>query len=175
MLPLDDPRWQSYKGGYRVPYDPSSILGRLLTDGPDERLWHELWSELHHQGDLHQASYAAVPWLVEFLRHSPTLDFNAIGLIATIELERDQHGNPPVAEELSQGYYEAIRSLPELLATHPDQKWGEDAVAPSVACIALARGQRWFARAYFELDKDTASRWFSEEFGWDFPDAKASD
>lgn len=44
-------------------------------------------------------------------------------------------------------------------------------VQPAVACIALARGQRWFARAYNELDRGTAERWFSEESGWDFPDA----
>ena len=24
---------------------------------------------------------------------------------------------------------------------------------------------------YSELDRDTAGRWFSEEFGWEFPDA----
>jgi hypothetical protein len=172
MLPLDDPRWQSYKGGYRVSYNASPALRRLLADGPDAELWEELWNELHHQGDLHQASYAAVPWLVEFIRRSPKLDWNAVGLIATIELERDQHRNPSVAKELSAGYDAAIRSLPEVLGTHPDREWHEYAVGPAVACIALARGQRWFARAYFELDRDTAGRWFSEEFGWDFPDAE---
>jgi hypothetical protein len=60
MLPLDDPRWQSYKGGYRVPFDASAGLRRLLADGSTEDLWEEFWTELHHQGDVHQASYAAV-------------------------------------------------------------------------------------------------------------------
>jgi hypothetical protein len=64
MLPLDDPRWRSYKGGYQAPYDASPGLRRLLADGPDEELWEEFWNELHHQGDVNQASYAAVPWLV---------------------------------------------------------------------------------------------------------------
>lgn len=172
MLPLNDPRWQSYQGGYRVPYDVSPVLRRLLRDGPSDELWEELWTELHHQGDLHQASYAAVPWLVEFIRCSPRLEWNAVALIATIELERDQRDNPPVAEELSDGYYLAIRSLPAILVAHPDQEWDETVVGPAVACIAMSRGQRWFARAYFELDRDTAGRWFSEEFGWDFPDAE---
>lgn len=74
MLQFDDARWRSYKGGYRVPYDASLALRRLLAEGPDDELWDELWSELHHQGDLDQASYAAVPWLVEFIRRSPKLD-----------------------------------------------------------------------------------------------------
>jgi hypothetical protein len=170
MLPLDDPRWQSYKGGYRVPYDASPVVRRLLSDGPDKELWEEFWNELHHQGDVHQASYAVVPWLVQFVRRSPQIDWNALGLIATIDLERDQHRNPKVAKELAAGYFTAIKSLPAVLGTHPDEKWNELVVQAAVACIALARGQRWFARAYSELDRETAGRWFSEEFGWDFPE-----
>jgi hypothetical protein len=172
MLPLDDPRWQSYKGGYRVLYDASPGLRRLFADGPDEQLWEEFSTELHHQGDLHQASYAAVPWLVEFVRRSAKIDWNALALIATIDLERDQHRNPKVAKELAAGYFAAIKSLPAVLGTHPDEEWGELVVQPAVACIALARGQRWFARAYLELDRDKAGQWFSEEFGWDFPDSE---
>jgi hypothetical protein len=170
MLPLDDPRWQSYKGGYRVPYDASPGLRRLLADGPDEELWEEFWTQLHHQGAVHQASYAAVPWLAEFVRRSPKIDWNALALIATIDLEREQHGNPKVANELAASYFAATKSLPAILGTHPDDEWSELVVRPAVACIALARGQRWFARAYLELDRDTAGRWFSEEVGWDFPE-----
>jgi hypothetical protein len=172
MLPLDDPRWQKYLGGYRVPYDASGVLRTLFANGPSEELWEAFWTELHHQGDVHQASYAAVPWLVEFVRRSPKIDWNAMALIATIELEREQHGNPRVAEELAKDYFSAIESLPAILGTHPDKQWSELVVRSAVACIALARGQRRLADAYLNLDRDTVSRWYSEEFGWDFPDAK---
>ena len=171
MLPLDDPRWQSYKGGYRVPYDASPALKRLLSGGPDKALWEEFWTELHHQGDLHQASYAAVPWLVESVRRSPKLDWNALALVATIELERDQHGNPKVARELLAGYTAAILSLPGVLGSHPDQSWSHLVVQSATACIAMARGQRWFARVYLELDRETAGRWLADELGCEFPDA----
>jgi hypothetical protein len=171
LLPLDDPRWPSYLGGYRALYDASVGLRRLLSAEPPEPIWEEFWNELHHQGDVDQASYAAVPWLIEFIRRSHKLDWNPVGLVATIELQRGQLKNPDVALELAVGYFEAIQSLPEVLGIHPDRDWGENVVGPAVACIALARGHRWFARAYFELDRDTAGRWFSDEFGWDFPDA----
>jgi hypothetical protein len=95
MLALDDKRWQSYLGGYGVPYDASQLLRRLLEGGADDELWEELWTELHHQGDVGQASYAAVPWLVEYVRRSPQIDWNALALIAKIELERGCHNNPP--------------------------------------------------------------------------------
>jgi hypothetical protein len=170
MLPLDDPRWATYKGGYRVPYDASVPLRRLFAEGPSEALWDELWQELQHQGDVDQASYAAVPHLVEFIRCSPRLDWNPLGLVACIELERPRNRGR-LRKELAESYFAAIRALPAILGTHPDQEWSEQVVLAAVSCIALARGQRWLAQAYFELDRDTAGRWFSEEFGWDFPDS----
>ncbi len=168
MLPLDDPRWRSLQGGYGVLYDASAALRRLLDEGPSEELWEELTNELHHQGDVGQASYAALPWLVEYLRGSYRLDGDALTLIALIDLERTEHCNPKVREDLAEAYFAAIRSLPALLGSHPDQQWDEEVLRAAVTCIALARCRGRFARAYFELDRDTAGRWFSEEFGWDF-------
>ena len=73
-----------------------------------------------------------------------------------------------MAAELAADYFSAIKEMPAVLGTHPDQTWSELVTRAAVACIAVARGQRWFARAYLEMDRDTAARWFSEEFGWDF-------
>jgi hypothetical protein len=171
VLPLDDPLWRSFQGGYLAQYDASPALRKLFADGPSEELWAEFYDELHHQGDVDQSSYAAVPWLVEFIRRSPKLDGNALSLVAIIELQRAEEGNPRVANELSEAYFSAIRSLPGILGNHPDQEWGEEVTQYAASCIALARGQRWFAKAYFELDRRTAGRWFSEEFGWHFGDA----
>jgi len=59
-----------------------------------------------------------------------------------------------------------------VLGEHPDRDWSELVARAAVACIALARGQRFFARARRELDRDTAGRWSSEGFGrgFDGPD-----
>ena len=170
MLPLNDSRWRTYPGGYRVPYDASSALRQLLDDGATQELWEELWNELHHQDDVDQVSYAAVPWLVEFTRRSLKLDWNALALVAVIELARPF--NPGVQTELSDAYFAALRSLPEILGAHPDQQWSEEVVRSAAACIALARGQRWYGKACFELDRGTAAKWFSEEFGWEFEGKK---
>jgi hypothetical protein len=166
MLSLDNPRWRTFLGGYRTAYDASSALRELLDSGPHPQLWEELWSELHHQGDVDTASYAAVPWLAEIVRRSPELNWNPLSLIATIELARPK--NPELPPDLCEDYYAAIKSLPSILGNHPGQEWNELVTQSAVACIALARGQRWYAKAYFELDRGTAEEWFSEEFGWDF-------
>jgi hypothetical protein len=100
MLPLDDPRWRSYTGGYRVPYDASLPLRRLFEEGATSELWDELWQELYHQRDVGPASLAAVPWLLEYARQQPELDWNPFGLIAVIELERVRYcRNSPMPSE----------------------------------------------------------------------------
>ncbi len=165
MLPLDDPRWKTYHGGYRVAYDASEPLLRLFATGGAEDVFDELWNELHHQGDVDQASYAALPHLLEFARQSKTLNWNTFGLIATIELVRPR--NPDVAPELRLSYFSALDSIPGVLANHPDDEWNALLMQCATACIALSRGQREFGHIYSELSLEHGRAWFKGEFDID--------
>lgn len=168
MLPLDDPRWQLYTGGYRVPYDASVPLRRLFEEGASPALWDELWQELYQQGDVGPASFAAVPWLLEYSRRSQELDWNAFGLIAVIELERPRSCcNCPMPAELAESYDEAMARLPEVVGAHAQKEWPPILMQHIVACLALARGQRLLARAYLEMDREGAIRWLAEGMGFD--------
>jgi hypothetical protein len=164
MLPLEDTRWATFKGGYHVDYDASPILRTLLEEGATEELWAELWQELHHQGDVDSASYAAVPWLLEYARRCPRLDWNVFGLICIIELERPHNPLPP--EELVQDYFQALARLPEVVALHPDRQWDTILTQCIVACLALTRGQRLLARVYSEMDHNAARQWLEENVGY---------
>ncbi len=61
------------------------------TDSP--KAWDELWNELQHQGDLCEASYAAVPHLVQVYLATETTDWNTYALVASIELARGKGSN----------------------------------------------------------------------------------
>ena len=53
LLPLDDPRWATYRSGFnRLPTDVSPVARRLAAGEADEFIWSILWEDLHHQGDL---------------------------------------------------------------------------------------------------------------------------
>lgn len=163
-MPLDDARWRTLTGGYLVPYDASVPLRDLFEHGGSEELWDELWQELHHQGDVGSASYAAVPHLLEFARRSRRLDRNVFGLIATIELERPSGSSMP--EFLAAGYFRAIGELPAVVGNHPQREWDETLTRAIACCIALARGQRVLARLYQEMGQDAARKWLREESGY---------
>lgn len=165
MLPLDDPRWDTLVGGYRVRYSPTHILRELIEGRPSDSHWDALWQELHHQGNVDSASYAAVPYLAEHMRRAPKLDFNPIAIIAVIEIARPSDGNPPVPDFLSESYHSTIASLPALLGQHPDTRWHANVLAAAMSCIALARGHRGMARVYLDLEPTVVRRWASFELG----------
>lgn len=162
MLPLNDIRWASYQGGYRLIYDASKILSRLIQGEATDTLWQELWEDLYHQGDVGEASYAAVPWLLEITRRSPQPDWNPLVLICTIELARPSPKNPEVPQELREGYFNAIQGIPLALAEKPCLAWDDLFTQAAVAALALSRGHRAFAEIYLEFGFQEAEKWLSE-------------
>src|SRR5688500_1463687 len=94
MLSLDDPRWRTLHGGYRLLYDPTPALRRLAAEWENAPAWEELWNELHHQGDVGEASYAALTVIAELARAVASRGWNVYALAATIETERHAQRNP---------------------------------------------------------------------------------
>ena len=56
----DEDLWSNLTGGYRTPFDPRPLLAELEIGQDPHTTWDKLWEELHHQGDVGDASYAAV-------------------------------------------------------------------------------------------------------------------
>ena len=110
-MDLDDPRWEKLEGGYRVPYDPRPALRALDRDEDQSEAWRELWEELHHQGDVGLASYAAASHIVRAYVQRGKLDWNAYQLLSTIELARHAGNNPQLPDDLRSSYEHALQQL----------------------------------------------------------------
>ena len=111
MPGLDDSRWGNLTGGYRTRFDPRPVLARLETEQDTATTWHELWDELHHQGDVGDASYAAIPHLVRIHRRRGIVDWNTYALVAIIELARTEKQNPGLPAWLEEDYFHVSREL----------------------------------------------------------------
>ncbi|TIV05519.1 MAG: hypothetical protein E5W00_19985, partial [Mesorhizobium sp.] len=83
MMGFSDERWSGLTGGYKVVYDPRPALRRLTVHYGDKSVWDELWNELHHQGDVGDASYAAVVELARISEGQAPVYWGAYGLAAT--------------------------------------------------------------------------------------------
>lgn len=154
MLSLTDKRWSDLKGGYRATFDPRPLLAKLENEVDTEATWKELWEELHHQGDVGDASYAAVPHLVRIYRQHPTVDWNTYAIVAVIELARDEKRNPKIPAWLEKGYFAAIQELADVARSEIGQAKDFDVVRAMLSILALSKGMRTHARFLVNYSED---------------------
>jgi hypothetical protein len=156
-------RRQALSGGYGVAYDPSLTL-EALENGTGS--WDELWENLHHQGDVGTASYAAVPHIV---RISSKLFRNAwepYALVATIETERHRRSNPDLPDWLAVGYAQAIREFAGLATSELLHSNDPLLVQSILGFLALAQGQTKLGALICNFDQSEIDEAVEERLAW---------
>lgn len=154
MLSFDDPRWSEFDGGYRVRFDPRPILLKLAGGSNTGEVWHELWEELHHQGDVGLASFAAIPHIVQIYKKLGVVDWNAYAMVSIIELARGRGNNPEVPEWLAKDYFAAIRELAAFGLGQIEKTQDAETVCAILSVIALARGLKMHAKFLVSYSED---------------------
>ncbi len=140
MLSYNDSRRANLKGGYHAFYDPRPALQKLATGKARDVVWKELWNELHHQGDVDDASYASVPQIVRIYRSEPDFDWNFYAFVSIIEIERHRKKNPPLPDWLAGDYFEAWSDLLKLAIRAIAITEQPIEIRSILGAIALAKG-----------------------------------
>jgi hypothetical protein len=117
-------------------------------------VWEELWDELHHQGDVGDASYASVPYLVRIYGERPSANWNIYAIVATIELARKSGGNSDVPPWLEEDYFAAIQELAKLGLSEIAQTKDPESVRAILSVLAIAKGARAHARFILNYSDD---------------------
>jgi hypothetical protein len=154
MLSFADKRWQNLEDGYREKFDPRPQLSKLLANNDTKVAWHELWEALHHQGDVGEASYAAVPELVRIYRERRELNWNTYAIVGVIELAREDGKNPKVPKWLEIDYFQSIRDLAEFGAAEVLQAKEPEEVRPILCVLAICAGARTHAKFLLNYSAD---------------------
>lgn len=163
MLSLDDLKWRELNGGYKTPYDASVALKRMERG---EDVWDELWEELHHQGDVGEASYAAVPHLIRIGKTLPNRDWNLYALVSCIEVERHRKTNPPLPDWLAESYRQAMGEMLDLAASDLRSSDEQYTVWSILAAIALAKGQLKLGALISLSDESDIEELLDETYAW---------
>ena len=153
MKHLEDSRWEQLKGGYKTKYDPRPALAKLEKHQDVDSAWAELWNELHHQGDVGEASYAAVPELVRIHKQHGSVYWNVYGLTAVIELARANPSNPELPDWLAASYFDAIRELAVIGAAEIFGTEDPDTARAILGVIAIERSLRKHAEILVEYSE----------------------
>jgi hypothetical protein len=163
---LTDSKWPTLNGGYRMPYDPRPALSKIANRVSVADAWDELWNELHHQGDVGEASYAAVTALVDLHSDDPSPDWNLFALCATIEVERHRQGNPSLPEWLHDDYRTAWQRLGELALNTLRHNIDSETLQSSMTVVAIARGDLKLGAMINWLDSSELEEFLEEHMSW---------
>jgi hypothetical protein len=127
MISLESDIWKTLLGGYKIVYDPSAPLKQLeASEKIDESIWDELWNELHHQGDVGEASYAVIPHLFRIYSEKSWIDFNLPSFAAVVEYCRLKGNNPDVPSWLEHDYYSALQDIAQYCVANRERNKGKD-------------------------------------------------
>lgn len=165
MIGLEDPVWGTLIGGYRLPYD-ASIRLRELEGGSSDigEVCQDFWDELHHQGDVDLASYAAVPHLVRICIERWLLDWNTFALVAVIEKCRIFGKNPTIPGWIENDYHLAVKKLAEFGAQNFSKDWPKELTQSFLAVAAFAKGSPNTGRMLIEFPDDEMKDVFEHFF-----------
>lgn len=168
MLALESNRWSELRHAYGAASDIPSLLSQLSTlpESRDEaEPWFSLWSALAHQGDVFDASFAAVPHVVSAAAANPLqADSVYFQFPAWVEICRKKQ-KMDVPGELAAAYFEALAKLPSLVAAASAREWDADFLQCALSAIAAAKGQPLIAEVAQELSPEVAGEfmeWFFE-------------
>ena len=127
-----------------MPFDARPALKDLAQNNAGA--WKQLWENLHHQGDVGEASYAAIPHVINITVGKGRRDWNTFALAATIEECRRSSSNPLVPDWLVAGYKKAWDELVRYgLELFPDAT-DREVVESILQVLSLSKGMLSLAR-----------------------------
>lgn len=169
MISLDSSEWHRLKHAYGAASNIPQLL-RHLADNPSptknyrDEPWFSLWSALCHQGSVYDASFAAVPHIVEVgIAASGPIDFGFFQLPASIELGRHRQPTLDLPPHLKTPYLAALHRLHECAFKHAGDDWDGGMAQVIAMGLAAAKGQIRLAEAIGELNSDIIARIISAD------------
>jgi len=171
MIQLDDSRWLELSHAYGNAVDTPELLRQLShATGPktgyDSKPWFTLWSSLCHQGDVYDASYAALPHIIDIACNATgPIDFSFFQLPAAIEIARSSGKGPPVPADLAQAYGDAVSRLARCVVQYLHEDWDEPTLLSAMSALAVAKGHHRVAEAVMNLDDDLITKLIDLDFG----------
>jgi len=166
MLKLDNPKWTELKNAYGDFYNPVKILKKLETSNNHEKLWKELWDNLHHQGDINDASFACVTYLIQIQNKNHKFDWNFYSLVAAIEIERRRKNNPEIPGWLIVDYFEALKKLFEI--GYQDLIESDDTlmIRSILSVFALLKSDHKFATLLLNIEESEIEDYLNDLLGY---------
>lgn len=167
MISLSDKKWTELMGGYKVKYNPLPILKKLEAGLDTQKCWKVLWENLHHQGDIGDASYVSLVKLIDIQEKKANLDWNFYALVGLIEIERLRKTNPPVPDWLRADYKKALSELYKICIKDLSQTQDHLMIRSIIGVLAVLKKKYALAVMILYSDESEVNEYINEHFAWD--------
>ncbi|HEY9151915.1 MAG TPA: hypothetical protein VIN60_03445 [Anaerolineales bacterium] len=166
MLSYNDSRWATLKSAYHDLYDPRLALQKLEAGDAIDIAWKELWNELHHQGDIDDASYVSVPQLVRIFSSKTHVDWNFYAFVSAIEIARHRKNNPPLPKWVEEEYFAAWKEVIKL--AYRDLTVSEQVIEirAILGALALSKSDLKLGALILQLDSAEIDEVLEHQMGW---------
>lgn len=163
-MTLDDKIWKELKGGYKIIYDASVPLRQLekTTDKKKLKNPRRVMNELHHQGDVGEASYLAVPQLVRIAKNKGLFDWKLYGLCAVIEQQRHLGKNPSIPIQFIGYYKNGLIELNQFVISNLNTRYDDSDLRVILSTIATCKGKVKLGKAIIEMSDDVLDEFLEQ-------------
>jgi len=152
-LDLDSPRWETLNHAYGPANDlPSWLRSEAEVLRPSET--RSLIAYLCHQGDVHDASYAAFPHLLRIQGSASDPAWKLIALIAGIEISRLSNRGPAIPPDIRDSYFSALACVPQVLVRFLRSGIDDLSLRAILAALAAATGDWRLGDAVLNLSSE---------------------
>jgi len=166
MKKLDDNIWKTLKSGYKVLFDPTGIIKKLEKDKNSEEAWESIWDELHHQGDIGDASYAIVPYLIDIHKRKHFEDWQIYSFVSLIIQESHRKTNPKPPEWIKSDYNKSLEVLLEMAFNDLKNANTEELIRAILGFIALQKGLIKYGSLISSCDESEIEEFLEDRMGW---------
>lgn len=166
MLDITADQWNNMNGGYKTPYNPSYIFELLSKDICSVEAWDLTWENLHHQGDIGEASYAIIPKLVDLYKESQSTDCQLYSYVSLIIQESHRKSNPKIPDWLIEDFSKSLSSLFEMALSDLKISDNKDWTISIVGFILAYKGLIKDSAAIISLDQSEIEEILEEKLDW---------
>lgn len=155
MLSLESNKWEELEDAYGVAKQVPILLYQMKNESTNT-YWDYLWASLCHQGSIYNATFAAIPLIVDYSVekiNKGNKNNNLFNFLTCVEISRIALGEE-IPIDLKNDYFEALKIAQQLIPSFLDKNSDYEALSSTLAFQAALKSQIQLAELLLNMKEN---------------------